>query len=130
VAQEPEGSSPHSQQPATGPCPEPVDSNPHPEAKLPKIHSDPIFPPTPWSDEWVLSFGLSHQNLAQFSVLSMRATFPAHLIRLGLTCLMISGDEKDSLQFTKKKEATVQGGAILKIKLPGKSYARCSRLKE
>jgi hypothetical protein len=24
VAQEPEGSSPHSQQPATGPCPEPV----------------------------------------------------------------------------------------------------------
>jgi hypothetical protein len=25
VAQEPQGSSPHSQQPATGPCPEPVD---------------------------------------------------------------------------------------------------------
>jgi hypothetical protein len=30
VAQEPEGSSPHSQQPATGPCPEPVESNQHP----------------------------------------------------------------------------------------------------
>jgi hypothetical protein len=30
VAQEPEGSSPHTQQPATGPCPEPVESNPHP----------------------------------------------------------------------------------------------------
>jgi hypothetical protein len=30
VAQEPEGSSPHSQQPATGPCPETVESNPHP----------------------------------------------------------------------------------------------------
>jgi hypothetical protein len=29
VAQEPKGSSPHSQQPATGPCPEPVESNPH-----------------------------------------------------------------------------------------------------
>jgi hypothetical protein len=29
VAQESEGSSPHSQQPATGPCPEPVESNPH-----------------------------------------------------------------------------------------------------
>jgi hypothetical protein len=29
MAQEPEGSSPHSQQPATGPCPEPVESNPH-----------------------------------------------------------------------------------------------------
>jgi hypothetical protein len=30
VAQEPEGSTPHSQQPATGPCPEPVESSPHP----------------------------------------------------------------------------------------------------
>jgi hypothetical protein len=29
VAQEPEGSSPHSQQPATGPCPETTESNPH-----------------------------------------------------------------------------------------------------
>jgi hypothetical protein len=52
VAQEPEGSSPHSQQPATGPCPEPVESNPHPQANLPKIHSHPIFPPTPWSSKW------------------------------------------------------------------------------
>jgi hypothetical protein len=31
VAQEPEGSSPHSQQLATGPYPEPVESNPHPQ---------------------------------------------------------------------------------------------------
>jgi hypothetical protein len=30
VAQELEGSSPHSQQPATGPCPEQVESNPPP----------------------------------------------------------------------------------------------------
>jgi hypothetical protein len=30
VAQEPEGSPPHSQQLATGPYPEPVESNPHP----------------------------------------------------------------------------------------------------
>jgi hypothetical protein len=29
VAQKPEGSSPHSQQPATDACPEPVESNPH-----------------------------------------------------------------------------------------------------
>jgi hypothetical protein len=35
VAQEPEGSSPHSQQPATGPCPEPVESNPHPPSQSP-----------------------------------------------------------------------------------------------
>jgi hypothetical protein len=30
-----------------------------PQANLPKIHSDPIFPPTPWSSQWSLSFGLS-----------------------------------------------------------------------
>jgi hypothetical protein len=35
MAQEPEGSSPHSQQPATGPCPEPVESNPHPPSQSP-----------------------------------------------------------------------------------------------
>jgi hypothetical protein len=35
VAQEPEGSSPHSQQPATGPCPETVESNPHPRSQSP-----------------------------------------------------------------------------------------------
>jgi hypothetical protein len=71
VAQEPEGSSPHSQQPVTGPCPEPIESNPPPpQANLPKIHSDPIFPPTPWSSNWSLSFELSHQNLVHLSLLS------------------------------------------------------------
>jgi cell division septation protein DedD len=35
VAQEPEDSSPHSQQPATGPCPETVESNPHPPSQSP-----------------------------------------------------------------------------------------------
>jgi hypothetical protein len=33
VAQEPEGSTPHTQQPAIGPCPEPVESNPHPPSQ-------------------------------------------------------------------------------------------------
>jgi hypothetical protein len=62
MAQEPEGSSPHSQQPATGPYLEPVESSPHPQANLPKIQSDPILQPTPWSSEWSLSYGLSHQK--------------------------------------------------------------------
>jgi hypothetical protein len=35
VAQEPEGSSPHSQQSATGPCPETVESNPHTPSQSP-----------------------------------------------------------------------------------------------
>jgi hypothetical protein len=55
VAKELEASSPHSQQPATDPCTEPVESNPHPQANLRKIHSDPIFPPTTWSSP-VVSF--------------------------------------------------------------------------
>jgi hypothetical protein len=70
MVQEPEGSSPHSQQLANYPYPEPVESNPHPPASLPKIHSDPILPPTPWSSKWSLSFGLSHQNLVHFSLLT------------------------------------------------------------
>jgi hypothetical protein len=93
MAQEPEGSSPHSQQPATGPCPEPVESNPHPQANFPKILSDPIFPPTPWSSKWSLSFGLSTKTFYNSLSSPMRATCPAHLIRLDLTCVMISGDE-------------------------------------
>jgi hypothetical protein len=41
VAQEPEGSSPHTQQPATGPCPETVGSNPHtPRSQCPQ---DPFW---------------------------------------------------------------------------------------
>jgi hypothetical protein len=36
VAQEPEGSSPHSQQPATGTCPELVESNPTPPSQSPQ----------------------------------------------------------------------------------------------
>jgi hypothetical protein len=35
VAQEREGSSPHSQQPATGPYPEPVESTPHSPSQSP-----------------------------------------------------------------------------------------------
>jgi hypothetical protein len=51
------------------PPPVPVlrQSNPihTPQPNHPKIHSDPIFPPTPWSSQRSLSFGLSHQNPVQ-----------------------------------------------------------------
>jgi hypothetical protein len=76
MAQEPEGSSPPSKQPATDPCPELVKSNPHPQASLPTIHSDPILPSTPWSSEWALSFRLSHQNLVHFSLLPHACYMP------------------------------------------------------
>jgi hypothetical protein len=48
VAPKPEGSSPYSQEPATGSYPEPTEST-LPPANLPKIHSDPILPSTPQS---------------------------------------------------------------------------------
>jgi hypothetical protein len=43
LAPEPEGLSLHSKEPATGSCPEPVESTKHPPPNLPKIHSDPIY---------------------------------------------------------------------------------------
>jgi hypothetical protein len=43
MAPEPEGSSPYSQEPATGPYPAPTGSNLHSPSNLPKIHSDPIL---------------------------------------------------------------------------------------
>jgi hypothetical protein len=62
VAPEPEGSSPHSQQPAKGPYPEPGEPTPTPPNNLPKIYFHPIFPSTPWSSNWPFSFRLSHQK--------------------------------------------------------------------
>jgi hypothetical protein len=41
-----------------------------PPANLPKIHSDPILPSTPWSSKWSLSFWLSHQNPVHIPLLS------------------------------------------------------------
>jgi hypothetical protein len=40
------------------------------QRNLPKIHSDPIFPPMTRSSQWSLSFGLAHQNPVYFSLLS------------------------------------------------------------
>jgi hypothetical protein len=67
---EPEGSSPRSQQPVNGPYPEPSESTPHPPNQSSKINSNPILPSTPWSSQWFLSLGLSHQNPVHASPLS------------------------------------------------------------
>jgi hypothetical protein len=59
----------HNSQP---PVPVLSQSNPihNPQANLPKIHSDSILPPSPWSSEQSLSFGISHEKPVQFYLLS------------------------------------------------------------
>jgi hypothetical protein len=49
---------------------------PPPPACLPKIHSNPILPPTPQSFKWSLSFGISHQNPVHVSPLSHACHMP------------------------------------------------------
>jgi hypothetical protein len=93
VAPEPEGSSPCSQQPATGPYPEPGESAPpHPPQSIalrslliPSFHlglSSRLFPS-----------GLPTKTFYIFLSSLMHATRPAHLILLNLIRLMVSGDE-------------------------------------
>ena len=55
---EPEGSSPHSQAPATCPYPEPAQYSPH----LLKVHPNIILPSTPGSPQRSLPLGFRHQH--------------------------------------------------------------------
>jgi hypothetical protein len=50
-----------------------------------------ILPSMRRSSEWSLPFKLSNQHFARISHLSMRATWPAHLILLDLIILIIFG---------------------------------------
>jgi hypothetical protein len=75
VEPEPEGSSQRSQEPATGPYHEAIESAPSPR-RSPQDHSDQIIPSTPRSSEWSLSLRLSHQKPVHFSPLSHSCHMP------------------------------------------------------
>ena len=64
-----EGSLPHSQVPATCSYPEPVRTSPYPTSYFLKIHLNIIFPSTPGSPKWHLSFRFPHQNSVHASPL-------------------------------------------------------------
>jgi hypothetical protein len=66
---EPEGLSPCSQKPATGPYPESVDPVRPIDPYIPKVQLNVILPPTPRSSQWSLTLGPPNQNPANTSPL-------------------------------------------------------------
>jgi len=59
---EPKGLLPHSQVPATCPCPDHIDPVHALQTDSFKTHFNTIFPFTPVSSTWSLSLRFSHQN--------------------------------------------------------------------
>jgi hypothetical protein len=78
-----------------------------PTAYLPKIHSDPILPSTPWSFKWSLSFWLSYQN-------------PVHIPLLSHTCHMSRPPHSPWFDLPNNIWEGVQNMKFLIVQLPRK----------
>ena len=95
---EPEGSLPHSQVPATCPCPESARPVHTPTFHFQKIHLNIILPSMPGSPKRSLSLRFLHQNPIYIPLFSLiRTTCPAHLILLDFITRTILGEEYISL---------------------------------
>jgi hypothetical protein len=87
---ETEGSLPCSQQPASGPYPEPVHTFP---PYFPKIHFNIILPSTPTSSSDLFPLGFPTKILYALYISPTRATCPAKVILLDLVTLIIFNEE-------------------------------------
>ena len=95
---EPEGSLPHSREPATCPYPESHQSTPCLLSHFLKIYVNFFLPSTPRSSRWSLSPRFPKQSPVWTSAVPpILATCLAHLIFLNLITLTIFGEEYRSL---------------------------------
>ena len=94
---EPEGSLPHSQASATRPYPRLAHAVHMPTAHFLEIHPNIIHPSTPRSPQRSLSLRFPHQDSIRPLSSPIRATCPAHLIRLDFTTRTILGKDYRSL---------------------------------
>jgi uncharacterized membrane protein len=76
------------------PCPEPDESNPHPQTYHPKIQFNNILPSTAMSSQLSISLRLSNQSVYSFIIFLMNATCLAHLILLdSIILISLFGEE-------------------------------------
>jgi len=98
---EPEGSLPHTQVPATRPCPQPARSSPHLHIPLPKdpskLSSSHLCLGLP---SGLFPSGLPTKTLYTPLLSPIRATCPAHLILLYFITRTILGERYRSLSFS------------------------------
>ena len=73
---EPEGSLPHSQVPASCPCPQTDESSPYPHIHFLKVHLNIILSSTPGSPKWSLSLNFPQQNPVYVSSLPHTCYMP------------------------------------------------------